>query len=136
MANFREEDEELQSIIEAHLANFESFKISTDESKEKVKEENDLDALGSEISATTVEIAFGPTANNTTEMPLDVEGKEGEDMMGETVMEITSTKAPEVQEKEDNKRLEKLEILSNVAKEFLKRKYKKVKKPKKIQDNN
>ena len=69
-------------------------------------------------------------------MPLDVEGKEGEDMMGETVMEITSTKAPEVQEKEDNKRLEKLEILSNVAKEFLKRKYKKVKKPKKIQDNN
>merc|ERR1711936_898823 len=54
---FRKEDEELRAIIEAQLANFESFKIieKTDEDEDEANEINDdPQALGSEISATTV----------------------------------------------------------------------------------
>ena len=54
---FRKEDEELRAIIEAQLANFESFKIieETEEEEDEANEINDdPQALGSEISAVSV----------------------------------------------------------------------------------
>ena len=145
MANFREEDEELQSIIEAHLANFESFKISTEKPKEETQllSENDLSAMGSETRAATVETDLGTTTNdvevNTTETPLNVEENELVKITDEKVEEISSTIKPEmteVLEVKAEKSLEDLEILKNIAKEFLKRKYKRVKKPKNLQNIN
>ena len=123
---FRKEDEELRAIIEAQLANFESFKIieETEEEKDEANEINDdPQALGSEISATTVEIVFGTTRTpDTTMMSAEENQTEGD---YEEVVE--TTEPPEAES-----RVVEMDFLKKMAKQALQRKYKKVKKPKQL----
>ena len=123
---FRKEDEELRAIIEAQLANFESFKIieETEEEEEEANEINDdPQALGSEISATTVEIVFGTTRTpDTTMMSAEENQTEGD---YEEVVE--TTEPPEAES-----RVVEMDFLKKMAKQALQRKYKKVKKPKQL----
>ena len=123
---FRKEDEELRAIIEAQLANFESFKIieETEEDEDEANEINDdPQALGSEISATTVEIVFGTTRTpDTTMMSAEENQTEGDyDQVVET------TEPPEAES-----RVVEMDFLKKMAKQALQRKYKKVKKPKQL----
>ena len=123
---FRKEDEELRAIIEAQLANFESFKIieETEEEEEEANEINDdPQALGSEISATTVEIVFGTTRTPDTTMMSAEENQTEEDH--EEVVE--TTEPPEAES-----RVVEMDFLKKMAKQALQRKYKKVKKPKQL----
>ena len=123
---FRKEDEELRAIIEAQLANFESFKIieETEEEEDEANEINDdPQALGSEISATTVEIVFGTTRTPDTTMMSAEENQTEEDY--EKVEE--TTEPPEAES-----RVVEMDFLKKMAKQALQRKYKKVKKPKQL----
>ena len=119
---FRKEDEELRAIIEAQLANFESFKIieETEEEEDKANEINDdPQALGSEISATTVEIVFGTTRTPDTTM-MSAEENQTEEV-------VETTEPPEA-----GSRVVEMDFLKKMAKQALQRKYKKVKKPKQL----
>ena len=119
---FRKEDEELRAIIEAQLANFESFKIieEVDEDEDEANEINDdPQALGSEISATTVEIVFGTTRTPDTTM-MSAEEDQTEEV-------VETTEPPEAES-----RVVEMDFLKKMAKQALQRKYKKVKKPKQL----
>ena len=121
---FRKEDEELRAIIEAQLANFESFKIieETEEDENEANEINDdPQALGSEISATTVEIVFGTTRTPDTTMMSAEEENQTEGDLYEEVVE--TTEPPEAES-----RVVEMDFLKKMAKQALQRKYKKVKK--------
>ena len=124
---FRKEDEELRAIIEAQLANFESFKIIEETEEEEEDEANEINddpqALGSEISATTVEIVFGTTRTPDTTMMSAEENQTEEDY--EKVEE--TTEPPEAES-----RVVEMDFLKKMAKQALQRKYKKVKKPKQL----
>ena len=120
---FRKEDEELRAIIEAQLANFESFKIieETEEDEDEANEINDdPQALGSEISATTVEIVFGTTRTPDTTMISAEEENQTEGV-------VETTEPPEAES-----RVVEMDFLKKMAKQALQRKYKKVKKPKQL----
>ena len=125
---FRKEDEELRAIIEAQLANFESFKIIEETEEEEDEDEaneinDDPQALGSEISATTVEIVFGTTRTpDTTMMSAENQTEEGD---YEEVVE--TTEPPEAES-----RVVEMDFLKKMAKQALQRKYKKVKKSKQL----
>jgi len=125
---FRKEDEELRAIIEAQLANFESFKIIEETEEEEDEEEaneinDDPQALGSEISATTVEIVFGTTRTpDTTMMSAEEIKTEGD------YEEVEETTEPP----EAESRVVEMDFLKKMAKQALQRKYKKVKKPKQL----
>ena len=167
----RDEDKELQELIEAHLSNFESFKIPKEI-------EEDSSALGSDISATTVEIIFESSPEDeitTTQMSVveeeikdinDEDFNEKDIKDGEikyekfrdedntekdkTYEDMNESKEEEkynlnsssrVLEEvlkniraEDDKveSVKKIEFLKDIAKAYLRRKYKKVKKPKQI----
>ena len=171
----RDEDKELQELIEAHLSNFESFKIPKEI-------EEDSSGLGSDISATTVEIIFETSPEDditTTQMSMIEEERKGnndekreEDFKEEDInngeltyetirdeddkkKDITSKDMNETKEEEkytlnsssrvleevlkniraeDDKveSVKKIEFLKDIAKAYLRRKYKKVKKPKQI----
>ena len=172
----RDEDKELQELIEAHLSNFESFKIPKEI-------EEDSSALGSDISATTVEIIFETSPEDditTTQMSMMEEERKGindeqiekEDLNEEDInngelkyktirdednkkKDMTSKDISETKEEEkytlnsssrvleevlkniraeDDKveSVQKIEFLKDIAKAYLRRKYKKVKKPKQI----
>ena len=119
---FRKEDEELRAIIEAQLANFESFKIieETEEDEDEANEINDdPQVLGSEISATTVEIVFGTTRTPDTTM-MSAEENQTEEV-------VETTEPPEAES-----RVVEMDFLKKMAKQALQRKYKKVKKPKQL----
>ena len=119
---FRKEDEELRAIIEAQLANFESFKIieETEEEEDETNEINDdPQALGSEISATTVEIVFGTTRTPDTTM-MSAEENQTEEV-------VETTEPPEAES-----RVVEMDFLKKMAKQALQRKYKKVKKSKQL----
>ena len=124
---FRKEDEELRAIIEAQLANFESFKIieETEEDEEEANEINDdPQALGSEISATTVEIVFGTTRTPDTTM---ISAEEENQTEGDYEEVVETTEPPEAES-----RVVEMDFLKKMAKQALQRKYKKVKKPKQL----
>ena len=124
---FRKEDEELRAIIEAQLANFESFKIieETEEEEDEANEINDdPQALGSEISATTVEIVFGTTRTPDTTMMSTEEENQTE---GDYEEVAETTEPPEAES-----RVVEMDFLKKMAKQALQRKYKKVKKPKQL----
>ena len=125
----RKEDEELRAIIEAQLANFESFKIieETDEDEANLIND-DPELLGSEISATTVEIVFETTGSPDTTM-MSAEEEE------EELSDIKTTQIPESAEKGDEKKVE-MDFLKKMAKQALQRKFKKVKKPKQLLGEN
>ena len=131
---YRKEDEELRAIIEAQLANFESFKIieETDEDEANLIND-DPETLGSEISeisATTVEIVFGTTKSPDTTMMSPEEDNNEEDLDTEDLSNIKTTQDPEEAKKENG--MEELDFLKKMAKQALQRKYKKVKKPKQL----
>ena len=131
---FRKEDEELRAIIEAQLANFESFKIIEETEEEEEEEEanedeaneinDDPQALGSEISATTVEIVFGTTRTPDTTMMSTEEENQTE---GDYEEIVETTEPPEAES-----RVVEMDFLKKMAKQALQRKYKKVKKPKQL----
>ena len=84
--------------------------------------------LGSEISATTVEIVFETTGSpDTTMMSAEEEAEESSD--------IKTTQIPESAEKGDEKKVE-MDFLKKMAKQALQRKFKKVKKPKQLVGEN
>ena len=120
---FRKEDEELRAIIEAQLANFESFKIIEETEEDEEDEANEINddpqALGSEISATTVEIVFGTTRTPDTTM-MSAEENQTEEV-------VETTEPPEA-----GSRVVEMDFLKKMAKQALQRKYKKVKKPKQL----
>ena len=112
----------MRAIIEAQLANFESFKIieETEEEEDEANEINDdPQALGSEISATTVEIVFGTTRTPDTTM-MSAEENQTEEV-------VETTEPPEAES-----RVVEMDFLKKMAKQALQRKYKKVKKPKQL----
>ena len=80
--------------------------------------------LGSEISATTVEIVFETTGSPDTTM-MSAEEEE------EELSDIKTTQIPESAEKGDEKKVE-MDFLKKMAKQALQRKFKKVKKPKQL----
>merc|ERR1712223_513392 len=124
---FRKEDEELRAIIEAQLANFESFKIieETEEDEDEANEINDdPQAPGSEISATTVEIVFGTTRTPDTTM---MSAEEENQTEGDYEEIVETTEPPEAES-----RVVEMDFLKKMAKQALQRKYKKVKKPKQL----
>ena len=83
--------------------------------------------LGSEISATTVEIVFETTGSpDTTMMSAEEE---------EELSDIKTTQIPESAEKGDEKKVE-MDFLKKMAKQALQRKFKKVKKPKQLVGEN
>ena len=82
--------------------------------------------LGSEISATTVEIVFETTGSPDTTM-MSAEEEEDE----EELSDIKTTQIPESAEKGDEKKVE-MDFLKKMAKQALQRKFKKVKKPKQL----
>merc|ERR1719370_2334888 len=131
---FRKEDEELRAIIEAQLANFESFKIIEEVDEDEANMINDdPETLGSEISeisATTVEIVFGTTKSPDTTMMSAEEDNDEEDVDAELLSDVKSTQDPE-EAKKDNGVVE-MDFLKKMAKQALQRKYKKVKKPKQL----
>ena len=96
-----------------------------EEDEEEANEINDdPQALGSEISATTVEIVFGTTRTpDTTMMSTEEENQTEEDY--ENVVE--TTEPPEAES-----RVVEMDFLKKMAKQALQRKYKKVKKPKQL----
>ena len=84
--------------------------------------------LGSEISATTVEIVFETTGSpDTTMMSAEEEAEE--------LSDIKTTQIPESAEKGDEKKVE-MDFLKKMAKQALQRKFKKVKKPKQLVGEN
>ena len=80
--------------------------------------------LGSEISATTVEIVFETTGSPDTTM-MSAEEEE------EELSDIKTTQIPE----SDEKKVE-MDFLKKMAKQALQRKFKKVKKPKQLVGEN
>ena len=84
--------------------------------------------LGSEISATTVEIVFETTGSPDTTM-MSAEEEE------EELSDIKTTQIPESAEKGDEKKVE-MDFLKKMAKQALQRKFKKVKKPKQLVGEN
>merc|ERR1712117_540594 len=93
-----------------------------DEEEEKDKDEaneinDDPQVLGSEISATTVEIVFGTTRTPDTTM-MSAEENQTEEV-------VETTEPPEA-----GSRVVEMDFLKKMAKQALQRKYKKVKKPK------
>ena len=125
---FRKEDEELRAIIEAQLANFESFKIIEETDEDEANMINDdPETLGSEISeisATTVEIVFETTKSPDTTM------MSAEAVSNEEDFDITTTQDPNEAKKENA--VVEMDFLKKMAKQALQRKYKKVKKPKQL----
>ena len=85
--------------------------------------------LGSEISATTVEIVFETTGSPDTTM-MSAEEEEEEELS-----DIKTTQIPESAEKGDEKKVE-MDFLKKMAKQALQRKFKKVKKPKQLVGEN
>ena len=130
----RKEDEELRAIIEAQLANFESFKIIEETDEDEANMINDdPETLGSEISeisATTVEIVFGTTKSPDTTMMSAEEENDEEVFDKEQLSDVKTTQDPE-EAKKDNGVVE-MDFLKKMAKQALQRKYKKVKKPKQL----
>ena len=130
----RKEDEELRAIIEAQLANFESFKIIEEVDEDEANMINDdPETLGSEISeisATTVEIVFGTTRSPDTTMMSPEEDNNEDGFDTEELSNVKTTQDPE-EAKEENGVVE-MDFLKKMAKQALQRKYKKVKKPKQL----
>ena len=118
----------MRAIIEAQLANFESFKIIEEADEDEANMINDdPETLGSEISeisATTVEIVFETTKSpDTTMMSAEAESNEED-------FDMTTTQDPNEAKKENE--VVELDFLKKMAKQALQRKYKKVKKPKQL----
>merc|ERR1719153_1160510 len=145
---FRLEDEELMAIIAAHTSNFESFKIPEDVNYADERMD-DSDFLGSDLDEIIVEDdTESPTEMDSTEATYieDVEettqtGDEEREDNEETVKEeMDATDSAEVTTEnittvdsiltDAEQYLEDIEILKNLAREALKRKIRKVKKPK------
>ena len=124
----------MRAIIEAQLANFESFKIIEETDEDEANMINDdPETLGSEISeisATTVEIVFGTTKSPDTTMMSAEEDNNEEDFDTEQLSDVKTTQDPE-EAKKDNGVVE-MDFLKKMAKQALQRKYKKVKKPKQL----
>jgi len=131
---FRKEDEELRAIIEAQLANFESFKIIEETDEDEANMINDdPETLGSEISeisATTVEIVFGTTRSPDTTMMSPEEDNNEDGFDTEELSNVKTTQDPEEAKKENG--VVEMDFLKKMAKQALQRKYKKVKKPKQL----
>ena len=109
----------MRAIIEAQLANFESFKIIEEADEDEANMINDdPETLGSEISeisATTVEIVFETTKSpDTTMMSAEAESNEED-------FDMTTTQDPNEAKKENE--VVELDFLKKMAKQALQRKY-------------
>ena len=125
----------MRAIIEAQLANFESFKIIEETDEDEANMINDdPETLGSEISeisATTVEIVFGTTRSPDTTMMSPEEDNNEDGFDTEELSNVKTTQDPREAKKENGLVVE-MDFLKKMAKQALQRKYKKVKKPKQL----